>query len=282
MKFSCADFTFPLLPHGKALQLIKLLDIDAVDLGLFEDRSHHNPSRIAAAPEAEARQLRETLDRIELVPSDVFLQMGAEPALRAVNDPDLALRAGNREIFSAILKFTAELGCAHLTGLPGVFHPGSDPERDLDLARQETAWRVGEAEKRGLAYAIEAHVGSILVEPRQVLNFLADVPGLTLTLDYGHFVYQGIENDAILPLLPHASHIHVRGGAPGKLQSTMAENQINFPSIRAELGALGYGGFTCLEYVYVDWEGCNRTDNVSETLRLMRALGSHGSSGSST
>jgi hypothetical protein len=24
----------------------------------------------------------------------------------------------------------------------------------------------------------------------------------------------------------------------------------------------------CLEYVWIDWEGCNRTDNISETIIL--------------
>lgn len=27
-----------------------------------------------------------------------------------------------------------------------------------------------------------------------------------------------------------------------------------------------------MEYVWVDWKGCNRTDNVSKTLLLRRAL----------
>jgi hypothetical protein len=40
------------------------------------------------------------------------------------------------------------------------------------------------------------------------------------------------------------------------------------------LQELRYGGFLAMEYVWVDWKGCNRTDNVSETLLLQRALDS--------
>ena len=35
LRFACADFTFPLLPHAKSLELIKLRGIDAVDIGFF-------------------------------------------------------------------------------------------------------------------------------------------------------------------------------------------------------------------------------------------------------
>jgi hypothetical protein len=45
-KLACADFSFPLLPHDKALDLIALLDFEGVDIGLFEGRSHLWPSRV--------------------------------------------------------------------------------------------------------------------------------------------------------------------------------------------------------------------------------------------
>ncbi len=44
-KFACADFTFPLLPHHKVLQLIAMLEFTGVDIGLFENRSHLWSSR---------------------------------------------------------------------------------------------------------------------------------------------------------------------------------------------------------------------------------------------
>jgi sugar phosphate isomerase/epimerase len=64
----------------------------------------------------------------------------------------------------------------------------------------------------------------------------------------------------------------VRGGAIGRLQTSVDENAIDFPGMLAGLQELGYEGFLALEYVWVDWKGCNRTDNVSETLLLRRAL----------
>ena len=45
-KLSCADFTFPLLPHDDALDLIAKLGVEGVDIGLFEGRSHIQPSGV--------------------------------------------------------------------------------------------------------------------------------------------------------------------------------------------------------------------------------------------
>ncbi len=48
-RLACADFTFPLLPHDKSLDLIAMLGFEGVDIGLF---------RRAVAPLALARVRR--------------------------------------------------------------------------------------------------------------------------------------------------------------------------------------------------------------------------------
>ena len=69
-KLACADFTFPLLPHAKALDLIAMLGIKGVDIGLFEDRSHLWPSREFKRLRPSARQLKKKLgDRGQLPPT---------------------------------------------------------------------------------------------------------------------------------------------------------------------------------------------------------------------
>ena len=42
-KFACADYTFPLLPHDKVLDVIRLLECPGIDIGLFSGRSHFRP-----------------------------------------------------------------------------------------------------------------------------------------------------------------------------------------------------------------------------------------------
>lgn len=267
-RFSCADFTFPLLDHGRVLDLLRLLDFEAVDLGVFEDRSHHHPSAIANDPEGAAAKLRHHLDMRGLAVADVFVQTGAEPPVAAANSPDNATRSENRRLIEAMARFATALDATHLTGLPGVRHDGEDADADWQRAVDEAAWRVAACRAAGLTYAVEPHIGSLLPDPESTLRLIQAVPGLTLTLDYGHFIYQSIENERVHPLAAHASHFHARGGAPGQLQSTVRDNTIDFQSALDHLRRAGYHGRICLEYVWIDWEGCNRTDNISETILL--------------
>lgn len=271
-KYSCADFTFPLLPHNKALQLIKLLGIDAVDLGIFENRSHHYPSHVAKDPVMEGKRLANELSIIGLEAADVFLQTGADPPIAAANSPNESIRTNNRELFLKTLEFTNTLGCRHITGLPGVKHEGESLQDDWERACKEASWRVETAKAANVVYSVEPHVGSILSNAEKTLEFIKDCPGLTLTLDYGHFIYQGQTNESVHPLIPYASHFHARGGAKGKLQTIVQENEIDFKTIMSRFKEIGYSGFICMEYVYVDWEACNRTDNVSETILLYELL----------
>ncbi len=271
MRLSCADFTFPLLPHEDVLALIRLLGLEGVDLGIFSGRSHWTPEMILPDVAAAAGRMKSSLTRHGLAAADVFLQTGPEPPLRAANDPDASTRATNRETFRGILDFTVHVGAKHLTGLPGVWHHGVDQATDWNLATDEARWRKAEASAAGIEYAVEPHVGSMTPDPESALRF-AQETGVTFTLDYGHFVYQGMAPHAADILLPHASHFHARGGADGQLQSTMKDNVIDFPAIHEALRARNYPGWICLEYVWVDWEGCNRTDNVSETIILRDLL----------
>jgi len=272
LKFSCADFTFPLLERSAALKLVKLLGFDHVDVGLFARSSHFSPSQLQADTRNYTTQVLRDLDAADLKVSDVFLQIGIDPSECAANDPSPVVRSKNSDTFARALDFCVALGCKHLTGLPGVFHPGVSPDSDLQFAEEETDRRVRVCESAGVTYAIEPHVGSICADVKSAREFLRRVHGLTLTLDYGHFVMTGERCEVIHELLPFASHVHVRGGAFDRLQTSLEENTIDFAGIMNSLKKLDYVGFLALEYVWVDWKGCNRTDNVSETILLRRAL----------
>lgn len=270
--FSCADFTFPVLERVAALKLVKLLGFNHVDIGLFARSSHFSPGELQASPRKYTAQVLSDLNQAELRASDIFVQIGADPSECAANDPSSTLRSRNRDLFAHALDFCVALGCKHLTGLPGVFHSGVPRGRDFDLADEEASWRMRACACAGVAYAIEPHVGSICSDVASTRAFLRRLEGLTLTLDYGHFVMAGESSDTVHPLLPSASHVHIRGGAPDRLQTSLEENTIDFTGMMDRLKRLGYGGFLTFEYVWVDWKGCNRTDNVSETLLLRRAL----------
>jgi sugar phosphate isomerase/epimerase len=271
-KFSCADFTFPVLERPAALRLVKLLGFDHVDIGLFARSEHFSPIDLRADPVSYTTQVLQDLDAAELQASDVFVQIGLDPSQCAANDPSSTIRLTNRELFSHALEFCVATRCKHLTGLPGVFHSAIPRGTDLEFAAEEAEWRMSECKSAGIEYAIEPHVGSICGEVESARAFLDRVEGLTLTLDYGHFVMAGENSAQVHELLPFASHVHVRGGAPERLQTSVDENVIDFDGMLARLAQLDFDGFLALEYVWMDWKGCNRTDNVSETILLRRAL----------
>jgi sugar phosphate isomerase/epimerase len=249
VRFSCANFTFPLLTRTQMLQLLCLLEIEAIDLGLFARPTHFPLAEMLLEPRSSGVTARRELEAFGLIPADVFLQIGEEPASFSANDPDSRVRQHNREVFAKALDFCSALGCRHMTGLPGVWHETLSCEEAMGLAREETAWRVATARQADIVYSVEAHVGCILTTPEAVLQFLNTVPSLTLTLDYGHFIVSGLDSRQVHPLTTRASHIHVRGGSPGQLQARMAENTIDFAGMIQRLESRKYTGYYCLEYL---------------------------------
>lgn len=272
MNLSCSDYTFPLLPRARRFAMLELLDFQFVDLGLFARNAGLRPVQLAADPKGFTRQLKSELRHTGLRVSDVFLQIGLEPSIAAANDPNPGVRSRNRKVFLLALQLCSDLGCAHLTGLPGVRHADTSEADDLTLARDVAAWRRQVAAEAGVQYAIEPHLGSICSDVASARTFVDSVPGLTLTLDYGHFVAAGEPCSKIHSLLPFASHLHARGGAPGQLQATADENTIDFEGIIRRLRKRRYRGSVAVEYVWTEWGQCNRAENVSETILLRRRL----------
>lgn len=271
-KFACADFTFPILPHDDVLKLVSLLKYDGIDIGLFESRSHLWPSKeFEAGAEKSGRALGRKLDDLGLKCADVFLQMDPGFAPFATNHPDGDRRHKAREWFLRTADYANAANCKHVTALPGVHNEGEDYESSFLRAVDELAWRANEAKNRGVVFSTECHVGSIAPEPTSALRLVESTPGLTLTLDYTHFIRVGFNDADVHPLLAHAAHFHARGARKGHLQTAVKDNAIDYADIAQRLKARNYAGWVGIEYIWIDWEQCNTCDNVSETT-LLREL----------
>ncbi len=274
-QFACADFTFPLLPHDSVLRLIAMLEFAGVDIGLFENRSHLWPSREFAQLGLASRRLKHQLDDCGLVAADVFLQLDPDFTPFAINQPEAARRRHAREQFARTLEYAARLGAHHVTTLPGVEFAGQPPAEAWARAVDELHWRVAQAQGYGITFGVEPHVGSIVPSPALAAELVAQVPGLTLTLDYTHFTRLGMADAEVEPLVALASHFHVRGARAGRLQCALKENTIDYARVIAAMRASGYAGWLGIEYIWLDWERCNECDNVSETILFrdhLRAL----------
>lgn len=266
LKLACADFTFPLLPHHQVLQLIAMLNLQGVDVGLFESRSHLWPSREFANIGYAARQLKSKLDDLGLQAADIFLQMDPDFRPYAVNHPEAERRARARDWFVKTLDYAGESGAKHITILPGVHFEEEADDESLARSAEELAWRVEQAQQHSLVLGVEAHVGSIAANPAAAADLIRRVPGLTLTLDYTHFTRVGAQDAEIEPLVQYASHFHIRGARPGRLQERFAHNTIDYGRVLEVCKTQNYQGWLGLEYVWQDWEHCNECDNVSETI----------------
>ena len=267
-KFSCGDFAFPLLSHENSLALIKLMGIDCVDIGLFENRSHIQPSGELADPEKSGILLKNKTQDKGLEIADIFIQTSLDFKEFAINHPDAGIRKSQREIFKKLCDYSNFAGCKHISGLPGVCFD----ENSWGLCVEELLWRVNYAKENGLVYAVEAHSGSIVEDPKDALKMLKEAEGLTLTLDHSHYTFQGISTESLRPLMDYASHMHFRGARKGEMQCSVERNETDFALVAEHMKTAGYKGNICLEYTYTEWENCNRTDNVSETIILKDVL----------
>jgi sugar phosphate isomerase/epimerase len=268
LKLACADFTFPLLPHDHALQLIAILGIEGVDVGLFEGRGHLWPSREFTDIAGSARKLKSKMDARGLVAADIFLQLAPDHMSYAPNHPNASRRRKAREWFSMSLDYAAECGCGHVTSLPGVHFEEEPYDDSLARSVDELGWRVERAQEHDITFGVEAHIGSIVAPPKAAEKLIRSVPGLTLTLDYGHFIRVGLPDSAVEPLVQYASHFHARGAREGRLQESFAHNTIDFARVVEVMEVTDYSGWIGLEYVWTEWERCDECDNLSETILL--------------
>ncbi len=268
LKLACADFTFPLLPHDRVLDLISMVGFDGVDIGLFEGRSHLWPSREFKSPVQSGKQLGKKLSDRGLRCADVFLQMNPSFIPYAINHPESNRRNHARDWFLKTLDYALAAGAKHVTTLPGVYFEKDKPTESWQRTCDELAWRVDQAKKNKIVFGFEAHVGSITSNPRAALRLINDVPGLTLTLDYTHFTRSGLPDSAAEPLIAHATHFHARAARKGRLQTSFQKNKIDYSRVLRAMKKTNYSGYVGVEYVWVDWEHCNEVDNLSETIQM--------------
>lgn len=272
MRLATADYSFPLLEWSKAIRLASDLAFEGIDISVFRGRSHLKPEDVLRNPSTWGEKVRTTLADSGLAIADVFGIPATQFEELAPNHPDATQRCLSREYFKRLLDFALACGAVHLTSLPGV-HFQTEPEAEsLCRCADELEWRRNAAQEAGVCFAVEAHTGSIISHPGGAQQLLDFVPGLTLTLDPGHFVCQGFTQAEIVPLVKRTSHFHARCGRPGRLQAPLKENTIDFAAYVGALKACGYAGWLAVEYVWIDWEHCNEVDIVSETILLRNLL----------
>lgn len=272
---ACGDHSFPLLPHKDVCRLAAMLGLGGIDIGLMGGRSHVRPEDIAADPEGAADEVGAYVREAGLEVADVFLIPWTDFERMAPNHPDPAQRQDAAEAFRVALRFASRVGARGMTLLPGIDWPSESHDDSLARAAEELTWRVGEGAEQGIRVSVEPHLGSLVADPAEAARLVEMAPELTLTLDYGHFTYQGYADADVEPLIRHARHFHARGAAHKRMQIGLKDSTIDFERILDVMRDTGYDGWVAVEYVWSDWERCNECDNVSETILLRDRLQAH-------
>jgi sugar phosphate isomerase/epimerase len=186
-----------------------------------------------------------------------------------INSPDAARRDETARLFGGLCRFAAAAGFASILLIPGPVHPRLGPEKSLDLsvaALDKLAKMVAE---HGLRLHVEADVDSCANTPEAAEELCRRAGDLFLTLDYSHFICQGIEAARIERLHPHTRHLHIRQAAPGRLVAPVEEGTIDFGRVLRQLEAGGYRGLYCIEYLNDEPEA--RTAAMVERLSSLTA-----------
>ncbi len=267
MKLSCTDFTFHILPHEQALELIAGLEISHCDLLFFPGCRHVQAEEVLANPAATAAKIRGRVDAAGLEVADTLGLFGGYRDL-SPNDPDANVRARSREAFENLLEFAAGVAAHGVTVVPGMTWPDETRESSLARAGDEMGWRAERASEAGLRLSFEPHVESITESVADTQELCRLAPGLTVALDYSHLVYHGIPQSEIEPLHEVAGHFHGRQGGPGVLQANARTGSIDFGRVVKLMVDQEFDGFFCLEYCCDGYNEMDRVDTLTETIRL--------------
>jgi sugar phosphate isomerase/epimerase len=275
MRLACDDFGWPGLRPEFVFDLIHEMGLEGVSLGFFGGGTPRDPQLIATDPDGWGERIGGELAARELAPADAFFVPSADLVGAAVNHPDPAQVHAGEVLFDAFLFFARRLGVPGVTVLPGLVFDGEPWEAAHDRAVEGLRRRVDKAGAVGLRLSVEPHIvstspysGSVIDTPAKVEALLDRVPGLELTLDYGHFNVQGIPDREVEPLIVHARHFHMRGGARGFVQTTFEENVSDFGRVLDVMATVGYDGWIEFEYVHDSRPGCSSCDNVQETMKF--------------
>jgi sugar phosphate isomerase/epimerase len=277
VKLACADDTFRLLrPHRAAIDLVAALGVEGIDVFLAGNRSIVRPEDIRTDIPGAAARIARDVREVGLRVSDLFVVPWTDLQTMAPNHPSAEQRDSSRALFLDMLELARLIGAPGLTILPGIQWPGESRDDSFARASDELAWRAERAGREGLRFSVEPHVGSIVPTPESARLLAEAAPGLQVTLDYSHFVRQGLPEDEAETLIPFTRHVHVRGATPDRVQASVRESTIDFEQMLEALSDGGYDGYLALEYVWLQWEHCHECDNLAETIllrdRLLAAL----------
>lgn len=263
LPIACHAWSYNNLSLEDAVGTIARLGFRYIDLGTGP---HLDVARAAAHPEAEASKIQRLLHQFDLKLSDLYLM------LLNTNSPDPGQREMELTLFERLIPFALALGTPGITISPGIIQRDG-PDHSLARSIPALMRMLQAAEDTDLRVSFEPHMDSVAQHPDQALLLLEAVPGLSVTLDNSHFVYQGIVRREIEPLLEHVAHVQIRQAKRRFLQTAYDQGTVNFAELLQDLHDHGYRGALTVEYMTTfGWHGMKKVSINHEIVRTRDAL----------
>ena len=269
MKLSGAAWSWVGTTLHESAQIWRTLGIDAMDLIAFP-AAGGGLTTIDDDPLGTAK----TVQEVDIELANLLYIFGADFEDRAVNSPDDAVRASNRNTMQNVAEFCAAANIPSVIILPGIDRDGVAHEDSLQLAAEGLLELTEIGNQAGVKVLFEPHLLSVLESPHECLEFLQKYSDLGIVLDHSHFVASGYGHEDIDPLIPYSGHIHLRQGKSvppnqeytGELQCIWDEGEIDCPLIMRQLKDQNYDGYICFEYEMDPWLAL--VDVMTETIKM--------------
>ena len=249
IELGCCAFSFG-VELEDSLRLARYLDFRFVDISASGATAQVDPESAAEAPERVGAEMRQMAAKYEVELVELFATtILVDGQAVQVTEPDHGLRDKLVRNFGQLCRFAVAAGFESVMGVPGRHQESLGDSGTWDVAAETLSRMTQVAGGMGIALNVEPSSSSILSTPAAALRMARDVPGLAYTLDYAHYVGQGIPLDEIMPLHASTRHIHAKAARPGLLKSFAHHNAIDFCAVIADLGARGWDGVMSLECI---------------------------------
>ena len=262
------SFIYPKKSLEEGIRQAAEFGFRTVDVGVGGANGHLSPRDAAREPEARAADVRRAAERHAVRLNECFsLNFG-----RPINDPDPEARAETQRLFAGLLVFAKEAGFRSVLLLPGPVHAPLGPRRSFDLAVEGLTPLADAAAVRGMALHVETDCDSCAATPEAAEELCVRVPGISLTLDYSHFIFHGHAQEEVERLHRYAAHLHVRQASRGRIVEAVEKGTIDYGRVLRGLEQAGYRGLFCVEYLHLPELDAWGIDAAAETRRMAAEL----------
>lgn len=265
MKVACSTAGFTKMNLDSALQNIKALGFNFVDLLMMENWAHINPSELVSDPLSKAKSVSNTLEENSLKAVAINGNLSSP-----VNTPDAERRKRNLAEVKALAIFAKSIGIPVIVLQPGGIDSSIGKGGSIELSVNALKDMILITQEYSRQLAIETHVGSVAEKYDDILSIVNSVEGLKLAYDPSHFIMSEQKLEDSEPLIEYTAHVHLRNAIVGDFQAEMDKGIMDFDWVLGTLKKHGYDGYISIEYI--DSHGnCEVKDQIIKLKRIIES-----------